>query len=134
MTTDLVMYRGDDRDFTVTVTEDDLPIDLTDYTVKSTFRLSSEIDDDTPTFILDSTVVLGTGFEIDIDPDQVGAGKGKITLHIRSADTSALDRGVTLLSDIELTDPDGNVRTAPEPSLDESTLIRLKIRGDVTHA
>lgn len=125
------MYRGDDRDFTITLTEGGTPIDLTDYSVKATFR--ADIDDETPTFALDSTVVLGSGFEIDIDPDQAGAGKGKVTLHVRTADTVSLERGVTLLGDIELTDTDGNVRTAPEPSLDQSTLIRLKIRGDVTH-
>lgn len=132
MSTNLVMYRGDDRDFTLTLSEGGTPIDLTDYTIKSTFR--ADIDDTDAVFVLDSTVVLGAGFEIDIDPDQVTAGKGKITLHIRAADTLTLERGVTLLGDIELTDGDGNVRTAPEPSLDESTLIRLKIRGDVTHA
>lgn len=130
MTTNLVMYRGDDRDYPLTLTETALPIDLTGYSIKATFR--DDIDDELATFQLDSTVVLGSGFEIDIDPDQVGAGKGKITLHIRSADTIDLDRGTTLIGDIELTDGDGNVRTAPEPSLDQSTLIKLKIRGDVT--
>lgn len=130
--TSIVMYRGDDRDFELTLTESALPIDLTDYSIKFTAR--ADIDDDEPVFVLESTVVYETGFEIDIDPDQVGAGKGKITLHIQSADTLALTRGTTLLCDIELTDPDGHVRTAPEPSLNQSTLIRLKIRGDVTHA
>ena len=128
-TTDLVMYRGDDRDFTVTIKEDDLPIDLTGYSVKATFR--DEIDDEAPVFVLDSSVVFGTGFEIDIDPDQV-ANKGKLTMHIRTADTIDLVRGTTLFGDIQLTDGAGNVRTAPEPAWDESTLIRLKIRGDVT--
>jgi hypothetical protein len=128
--TSLVMYRGDDRDFELTLTESAVPIDLTDYTIKFTAR--DDIDDDDPVFVLESTVVYEDGFEIDIDPDQTTTGAGKITLHIQAADTLALTRGTTLLCDIELTDPDGHVRTAPEPSLTESTLIRLKIRGDVT--
>lgn len=88
MSTNLVMYRGDDRDFAVTITEDGLPLDLTGYSAKATFR--DGIDASTATFVLDSSVVLGTGFEVDIDPDQSGAGKGKITLHVRAADTLAL--------------------------------------------
>lgn len=132
MSTHLVMYRGDDRDFPLTITEEGLPLDLTDYTVKATFR--EDIDDVDYAFQLDSTVALDAGFEIDVDADQSGAGKGKIILHVRNGDTSALERGTTLIGDIELTDGDGLVRTAPEPAWGESTLIKLKIRADVTHA
>jgi hypothetical protein len=128
--TSIVMYRGDDRDFELALTEGGQAIDLTDYTIIFTAR--ADIDDAEPVFALSSTVAYESGFQIDIDPDQVGAGKGKLILHILSADTIDLDRNVTLLCDIELTDPDGHVRTAPEPSLTQSTLIRLKIRGDVT--
>jgi hypothetical protein len=124
------MYRGDDRDFDLTLTEATVPIDLTGYSIKFTAR--DDIDDVEPVFVLESTVAYETGFEIDIDPDQTTTGAGKLTLHIQSADTLALTRGTTLLCDIELTDPDGHVRTAPEPSLTVSTLIKLKIRGDVT--
>jgi hypothetical protein len=130
MTTNLVMYRGDDRDFSVTVTEGGLPLDLTGYSAIATFR--ADIDDETPTFVLDSSVVLDAGFEIDIDPDQV-TNKGELTLHVRAADTIDLERGVILLGDIQLTDGNGLIRTTPEASLTESTLIKLKIRADVTH-
>lgn len=129
--TSLVMYRGDDRAFPVTISEGGTAVDLTGYTLKFTCRAA--IDDATPTIELSSQVVYGTGFEIDIDPDQTTTGKGKITINVPTAATSALARGVTLLCDLELTDGDGKVRTAPEPSLDQSTLIKLKIRADVTH-
>lgn len=117
------MYRGDDRDFTITLTEDGSPIDLTGYSVVSTFR--DDIDSDTATFQL---MTADASIEIAADPTT-----GVITLHIPSTATADLERNITLLGDIELTDGSGNVRTAPEPSLDESTLIRLKIRADVTH-
>lgn len=129
--TSLVMYRGDDRAFPLTLTEGGTAIDLTGYTVKFTCRTA--IDATTETIGLASGVVYGTGFEIDIDPDQTTTGAGKITLNIPGTATSTLEGRTTLLCDIELTDPDGNVRTAPEPSLDQSTLIKLKIRADVTH-
>ena len=45
-----------------------------------------------------------------------------------------MDRGITLVCDLELTDGDGNIRTAPEPAWGHSTLIHLKVRADVTHA
>jgi hypothetical protein len=130
MTTDLVMYRGDDRDFLVTITDDSLPFDLSGYSVMATFR--ADIDDADPVFVLDSSVALGAGFQIDIDADQI-TNAGQLTLHVREADTIGLERGLTLLGDIQLTDIDGLIRTAPEPAFGHSTLIRLKIRADVTH-
>lgn len=126
------MYRGDDRAFPLTISEGGTAIDLTDYTIKFTCRTA--IDATTPSISLSSEVVYGTGFEIDIDPAQTTTGAGKITLNIPGTATVDLERGTTLLCDIELTDPDGKVRTAPEPDLDQSTLIKLKIRADVTHA
>lgn len=130
--TALVMYRGDDRAFPLTITEGGTAIDLTDYTVKFTCRTA--IDSTDEAISLSSDTVYLTGHEIDIDPDQTTTGAGKVILNIPASATSALSKGTTLLCDIELTDPDGLVRTAPEPDLDQSTLIRLKIRADVTHS
>ena len=130
--TSLVMYRGDDRAFPLTLTEGGTAIDLTDYTIKFTCRTT--IDATTESISLSSETAYGSGFEIDIDPDQATTGTGKVVINIPSTATSSLTTGTTLLCDIELTDGDGKVRTAPEPDLDQSTLIKLKIRADVTHA
>lgn len=126
------MYRGDDRAFPLTLTEGGTAIDLTGYTLKFTCRTG--IDETDEAISLSSDVAYGAGFEIDIDPDQTTTGAGKVILNIPGSATSTLERGTTLVCDIELTDPDGFVRTAPEPDLDQSTLIKLKVRADVTHA
>ena len=50
MTTELVMYRGDDRDYEFTITEEGVAFDLTDYTVVFTAR--EDIDDEDAVFTL----------------------------------------------------------------------------------
>ena len=125
MSLQLVMYRGDEREFEITLTENDLPIDLTGAAVVFTAR--ADLDDLEPTFTLTSV-----GGDIVINPDQVGAGKGKFTLTVPSTATIDLERGVTLLCDVEVT-IGGDVRTWPDADYGQSTLIRLKVRGDVTH-
>jgi hypothetical protein len=126
MSLELVMYRGDDRTFTFALTADDLPVDLT--TASIVFTARADIDDATPTLSLSTT-----GGDIVIDPDQVGAGKGKLTVTIPAADTVAIARNTTLLCDLEVTDG-GVTRTWPEAIYGQSSLIRLRIRGDITHA
>ncbi len=64
MSTTLYMYRGDDRDFTVTLTENAVPIDLTGYSLRSMFR--ADIDDAAAVFTLsttDSSITIDIGSE-----------------------------------------------------------------------
>lgn len=125
----IVMYRGDDTAFPFTLTQGGLPVDLTDWTLL--FSATTDIDG-AALFVRSSEVAYGAGFEIDIDPAQTTTGKGKIVVNIESANTVDLARNTLLLCDIEGTDDDGLIHTFPEPSTDQSTLIRLRIRGDVT--
>ena len=122
---DIVMYRGDDQDFTFTVTEDGDPVDLS--TASIVFTARKDIDDTEPTIHLTST-----GGDIVPDADQT-TNPGVLVLSIPSTATEALDRDTLLLGDFEVTIA-GKVRTWPEPKFGDSTLIRLRIRGDVTHA
>lgn len=130
MSLQLVMYRGDDREFEIALTENDLPIDLTGAAIVFTAR--ADLDDPDPAFSLSST-----DGDIVINPDQVGAGKGKFTLTVPSAATIDLEpvepkRAITLLCDVEVT-VGGAVRTWPDADYGQSTLIRLRVRSDVTH-
>lgn len=125
--TELVMYRGDDRDFAFTVTKDGTPLSLTGATVVFTAR--EALDDTTATFDLSSATV----GEITIDADQV-TNPGDIIVHVPAAATSAFTDGVTLFCDVQVTDSGGEVFTWPEALADSSALIRLKVRLDVTHA
>ena len=120
------MYRGDDRDFAFTITRNELPLTLTGAVVVFTAR--ADIDDEEPTFTLSSADA-----EITIAADQT-ADKGEITVHVPADATSDFTEGVTLLCDIQVTEAGGSVFTWPEADTDESTLIRLKVRADVTHA
>lgn len=125
MSIELVMYRGDDRDFTFTLTEDDTPIDLS--TASIVFSGRKDIDDVEPTLYLTSTAG-----DIVPDVDQV-TNPGVLVLTIPASATTALERNTTLLCDFEVTRA-GKVRTWPDALYGDSTLIRLRIRGDVTHA
>lgn len=123
MSTDIVMYRGDDRDFTFTVTEDGAPLDLTGASIVFTAR--ADLDDAEPTIYL-------TGGAIVPDADQT-TNPGVLVLSIPSTATADIARNTTLLCDFEVT-IGGKVRTWPDAKFGESTLIRLRIRGDVSHA
>ena len=125
MSTDLVMYRGDDRDFTFTLTEDDAPLDLSAATIVFTGRVA--IDDVEPTLYLTST-----DGDIVPDADQT-TNPGKLVLTIPNTATTALERNTTLLCDFEVTIA-GKVRTWPDAMYDQSNLIKLRIRGDISHA
>lgn len=125
MSTHLVMYRGDDRDFPLTITAGGAALDLTGATVVFTAR--SALTDTDATFSLSSAVV----GEITIAADQV-ADKGEITVHVPASATE--DVTGTLLCDVEVTTSAGKVLTWPEATYTDSSLIRLKVRADVTHA
>jgi hypothetical protein len=62
--------------------------------------------------------------------DQPGVGKGKVTLTIPDTATVDLEPGL-YLCDFEVTEA-GEVWTWPEAVYGQSTLIRLRIKADVT--
>ena len=125
MSVEIVMYRGDDQDFRFTITQGATPLDLTGATISFTARAA--LDDVTPTISLTS----GAG-DIVPDADQT-TNPGDLVLSIPSSATADIDPNTTLVCDFEVT-LGGKVHTWPEPSYGDSTLIRLRIRGDVTHA
>jgi hypothetical protein len=116
------MYRGDDRDFPFTITRGGLPLDLTAATC--VFSATTDIDE-TASFSLSSA-----DGGITIAADQV-ADKGEVTVHIPASATVDFTDGATLLCDIETTIA-GDVFTWPEAVANQSALIRLKVRQDVT--
>lgn len=120
----ITMYRGDDQTFPFTLTQGGVAVDLTAATV--VFSARAALDDETPTLTLSTT-----DGDITILPDQATTGKGKITVTVPAADSIDLDT-VTYLADIQVTESGGAVWTWPEAVYGESTLIRLRIKGDVT--
>lgn len=125
MSTEIVMYRGDDHDFTFTLTSGGTEIDLTTASIVFTGRVA--IDDVEPTLYLTST-----DGDIVPDADQT-TNPGLLVLTVPASATLALERNTTLLCDFEVTDA-GKVTTWPEPLFGQTTLIKLRIRGDITHA
>jgi hypothetical protein len=125
MSLEMVMDRGVDRSWDFTLTKDDVAVDLTGATIAFSCRTKAGFDTGAATLALTSPTA------IVIDPDQV-TNKGQLTLNIAAADTVDLDRNITLLCDFQVTDSGGDVRTWPEALYGESTLIRLRIKGDVT--
>lgn len=118
---DLVMYRGDDRDFPLTITSDGAPLDLTDAVVVFTARTT--LDATTAQISLTSA-----DDGITIDPDQT-TNAGKLIVHVPSASTA--DFAGTLLADLQITDVDDKILTWPEAAEAGSTLIHLKVRANV---
>lgn len=123
------MYRGDDRSFEFTLTADDEPIDLTGASIVFSGRTKADfhVDEVAP------LILTSDAGDIVIDPDQAGYGMGVVTLNIPAAATIDFTTPLTLLCDFEVTDTYGLVRTWPDAAYGESTLIRLRIRGDATH-
>jgi hypothetical protein len=123
--TELAMYRGDDKTFPFTLTQNALPVDLTGAAITFSGRLATDFDGtDAAAF----TLVEPTN--ITILPNQDTTGKGKITVTIPATVSVDLDTEL-YLCDIEVTD--GTVWTWPEPIFGDSSLIRLRIKADVTH-
>lgn len=121
----LVMYRGDDRDFSLTITKAGTPLDLTTATVVFTAR--EAIDSDEAAFTVTSA---DSGIEIAADQE---TDPGEVVVHVPASATVDLTEGQTFLCDLEVT-IDGKVFTWPEADDDQSTLIRLKVRADITHS
>jgi len=121
---DLVMYRGDDQAFPLTITKDGAPLDLSAADLVFTARTS--ITATNPTFTLTSDVAGGIVVE-----DQM-TDPGLITVTVPSTATSAFTEGTKLLCDVQVTIA-GAVSTWPEPKYSQGTLIHLRIRPDVTH-
>ena len=120
------MYRGDDKDFAFTLTQDALPVDLTGAAIVFSGRAADDFDaDEAAAFTLSEA-----DGDIDILTDQATTGKGKVTVTI-PADVSVDLLGL-YLCDVEVT-LGGEVWTWPEPAYGQSTLIRLKVKADVTH-
>jgi hypothetical protein len=128
MALELVMYRGDDRDFDFTLTQDDVTVNLTGASIVFTGRLSTDFDGDLATDVLTLSTA---GGHITLAADQAGAGKGMLTLTIPAESTVDLTTG-TYLCDFEVTDVSGNVRTWPDAEYGQSTLIRLRLKKDAT--
>ena len=88
----LEMYRGDDREFTLTLTEDGAPMDLTGATVRWTARVRAG---DADTVIAKTS---SAGIAIANDPTT-----GVAVLTIDAADTSGFAGRRDLVWDVEVT-------------------------------
>jgi hypothetical protein len=119
--TDLVMYRGDDRTFTFTLTADGAALDLTYAAIVFTAkRLPADADP-----VLSYSV--GTGVTV---TDPTG---GVCTVSLSAVDTASLSitRDLRLVWDLQVT-IDAVVRTFPEPSTFLRKWGSLVIQRDVT--
>lgn len=94
MTTKLEMYRGDDREFTLTLTEDGAAMDLTGASLRFTVkRVASDAD-------LDAVITKTTAAGIVIDADPT---TGIAVVTVDAADTTDLARTTTLVWDVQVT-------------------------------
>lgn len=121
MATQITMYRGDDKAFPFTLTQGGAAQTLTGASI--VFSARKALDDETPALSLSTT-----DGDIVIAADQV-ADKGEVTVTIPATDS--VDLLGLYLCDIEVT-LGGNVWTWPEPVYGQSTLIRLRVKADVT--
>ena len=94
MTALLDMFRGDDREFTFTLTEDGGPLDLTGAGIRFTAK-RERTDDDTAAVIAKT---VGAGITIDADPLS-----GVCVLAIAATDTSGLGGTIILPFDLQVT-------------------------------
>lgn len=126
MALQLAMYRGDDATFAFTLTQGGVAVDLTAATsIAFSGRVAADFDEDeAPAF----TVTLADG--VTKVADQPGVGKGKITVKVQDTVSVDLEPGL-YLCDVQVTMTD--IWTWPEPVYGVSTLIRLRIKADVTH-
>lgn len=119
----IAMYRGDDAIFPFTLTQGGVAVDLTGAAIVFSARVAADFAVDEAAPLIVSATIL---------PDQATTGKGKITVTIPSADSIDLATGL-YLCDVQVTLA-GDVWTWPEPVYGQSTLIRLRIKADVSHA
>lgn len=115
---DLTMFRGDDRVYTMTVTVDDVVFDLTGCSVKFTAKRHMA-DQDSDAIIALSTA---TGGVVLTTP-----ASGILTVTIPANATASLVEDTALYWDLQITDTGGRKRTIPEP-----TPGKLMVRSDVT--
>lgn len=127
MATEITMYRGDDATFPFTLTQGGDPVDLTGAVIVFSGRLAADFDEDEAAPL----ILTEAGGDIVILPDQTTTDKGKIEVTIPATVSVDLDTA-KYLCDIEVT-LGGSVWTWPEPVYGESTLLRLRIKADVTH-
>lgn len=104
----LDMFRGDDREFTLTLTEDGLPMNLTGATLRFTAKRSIN-DPDTAAVI---TKTVGSGITIDADPTS-----GIVVVALLAADTADVTRQTVLVWDVQVV-RGGKTRTVVAGTLD----------------
>jgi hypothetical protein len=125
MSVHIAAYRGDDTIFPFTLTRGGLPVDLSTAVVVFSGRIAADFAvDEAPAFSLTS------GTDIEILPNQTTTDKGMVEVTVPATVSVDLEP-VLYLCDIEVTD--GDVWTWPEPAYGQSTLIRLRVKADVTH-
>jgi hypothetical protein len=125
MSIHVAAYRGDDTVLPFTLTRGGVPVDLSTATVVFSGRIAADFAvDEAPAFSLTS------GTDIEILADQATTEKGMVEVTIPATVSIDLEP-VLYLCDIEVTDTD--VWTWPEPVYGQSTLIRLRVKADVTH-
>lgn len=127
MAQEITMYRGDDKTFPFTLTQGGVAVDLTGAAIVFSARLKADFDTDEAAPLILSEAA----GDIVILPDQATTGKGKITVTIPATDSVNLESAL-YLCDVEVT-LSGDIWTWPEPIYGQSTLIRLRVKGDVTH-
>lgn len=130
MATEITMYRGDDATFPFTLTQGGAAVDLTGAAIVFSGRLASDFEQDDEEATAPIILTEADG-DIVILPNQTTTDKGKIEVTIPATVSVDLDTE-TYLCDVEVTLA-SLVWTWPEPVFDESTLIRLRIKADVTH-
>lgn len=110
-----MMYRGDDRTFTITVTVDGAVFNLTGCAVR--FTMKQHITD-TEAYL---SLSVGNGITL------TTPASGILTVAIPAAATQGVGTDTMFYWDLQITDTNGKVRTAPEPS--PGTLF---VKSDVT--
>lgn len=116
--TDLVMYRGDDRAFTITLTG------LADITgADCRFTAKRKVTDPDS----DAIISLVTPTEVEI------LSATQVRVNVPAASTADLTAQTRLFWDLQIT-LDGDTRTIPDPSLERDALGTLLIRMDVSRA
>jgi hypothetical protein len=126
MSHEIAMYRGDDREFTFTLTAGGATYtglaDATSFRFTAKRRMTDAL--------ADAVIALsgpGSGVELTTD-----GSDGKLTVTIPASDTAELGSKTKLLWDIEVTDDEGAVRTWPEDSTGRPQLGVLWVYGDVS--
>lgn len=112
---DIDCYRGDTKKWNLTVTEDDVPVDLTGATLTMSARRSLAAT----TYVFQRTSSPAAG--ITINPDQV-TNKGKAVIKLASSSTSSLPSDETVLEyDVQVVTAAGDLWTVVSGKLTVSS-------------